>query len=78
MRPGGLRKRPESTLGGLVALLEGSRVDFGPFHDGLGAKKHRSGNSGDIFHSILGSLFAPFRYFSDKKKRPRSENLYFW
>ena len=48
MRPGGLRKRPESPLGGLMALLERSWGDFGPFHDGPEAKKKRSSKNEDI------------------------------
>ena len=48
MKPGGLRKRPESPLGGLLALLERSRGDFGPFRDGPEAKKKRSSKNEDI------------------------------
>ena len=48
MRPRGLRKRPESPLGGLMALSERSWGDFGPFHDGPEAKKKRSSKNEDI------------------------------
>ena len=48
MMPGGLRMRPESPLGGLMALSERSWGDFGPFRDGPEAKKKRSSKNEDI------------------------------
>ena len=67
MRPGGLRKRPESPLGGLMALLERSRCDFGPFHDGPETPPKRSSKNEDIYPPIFGLLLAPFRSFSINK-----------
>ena len=67
---GDLRKRPESPLGGPMAL-QGRFWTMS--HSPRGRKKKRSSEKVDRYHSILGSLLAPFRAFSMKLFQPGAE-----
>ena len=73
MRPGALRKRPESPLGGLMALLERSWGDFGPFRDGPEAKKRGPRKMKTYNLLFWGSFWLHFGHFR-LKNRARSEN----